>query len=320
MLQDVLLRVAADSGYHPTQQRDALIKLLNQAAKEIYPKLECNKIFREVTLVVPRNKVVSIPSFIGDIRGTRAHTGDYPFDLRSLLTPRYVSGTWNYKYQNWRDLGDSPVHTYVGSINPLTIESAVIEATTISITGQTPKAARIQEDILLNGSPKVTINSFGPAIYRISCTTERTCNIIIKDVNGTEIAVLYNTDKQTRYKIIDVSEVFWAVDANPESTLIDVAYKIPLGELTEDTDGFPGGDDYDDAWYSMAMHLHYKPMQGKDIQAADAFKYAMLSLASVKGGTDDNTVQKISFGRNKFYDLIERGGYGTYIASCTREP
>ena len=319
MLQDVLLRVAADAGYQPVQQRNALIKLLNYAAKDIYGKLECNRIYREVTLVVPRNKVVSIPSFVGQLKGMRAHYGDYPFDLKALLTPRYISGTWNYKYCNWRDLGEQPVHTYVGSINKLTIEASVLEAITISITGQTANAARIQEDVLLDASPKQTVASFGPTIHRISCNAIRTCDITIKDIDGTEIAVLYNTDKQTRYRIVDVSEIAWSVDTNSDETLVDVAYKIPLGELTKDTDAFPAGDDYDEAWYCMAMHLHYKPMQGKDVQAADAFKYAMLSLNSVKSGTDDDQVQKISFGRNKFYDLFRNQYYGQYLGSCTRE-
>lgn len=318
MLKDVLLRVAADSGYHVTQQRDAFIKLLNNAAKDIYSKLECNRIYREVTLVVPRNKVISIPSSIGPLRGMRAHYGDYPFDLHALLTPRYVSGKWNYKRQNWRDLGESPVHTYVGSVNKLKVESAVLEGTTITISGQTANASRIEENVLLDASPKETTAMFGPAIYRISCTTVRTCNIIIKDIDGTEIAILYNTDKQTNYKIVDVSEIFWSADTTSDETLVDIAYKIPLGELTKDTDGFPAGEDYDDAWYNMAMHMHYKPMQGKDIQAADAYKYAMLSLASVKTGTDYNTVQKISFGRNKYYDLPYNDCCSS-IASCTRE-
>jgi len=319
MFIDVLNRVAADAGYHPTQQRAALVKLLNFSARDIYNKLECNRIYRECTLAVPRNKIVSIPSIVGDLRGMRAHYGDYPFDLKALMTPRYISGTWNYRYCNWRDLGESPVLTYVGSVDVLTIVSPVLEGTTISITGQTANAARIQEDLLLDSSPKSSVTEFGPTIFRIACATDRTCDITIKDIAGTTIAVLYNNEKQTRYRIVDVSEIAWSIDTAADETLVDIAFKIPLGVLSNDADSFPAGDDYDEAWYCMAMHLHYKPMKGMDVQASDAFKYAMLALNAIKSGTDDNTVQKVSFGRNKFYNLFwNRYYYGT-LGSCTRE-
>ena len=60
-------------------------------------------------------------------------------------------------------------------------------------------------------------------------------------------------------------------------------------------------------------------MEGKDVQASDAFKYAMLALNSIKSGTDDNTVQKVSFGRNKYYDLFWNRYYYQGLGSCTRE-
>ncbi len=316
MLLDVFTRVASDTGYNVTQQRAALLNLLNNAAREMYDSLECNHIYREVTLVVPRDKLVSLPSIIGDIRGMRAHTDDSPFPLQSLSAPRYVDERWNYKIRNWRELGHSPVHTFVAAIGVLTVECPVIDdGATLLIAGQTPNAERTTESVVLTSTPQATVAQFGPSIFMIACAQERSCNITIKDVQENEIAVLYNTENETRYLIVDVSEVFWSIDTQSDETLIDVAYKHPLWRLTSDTDVFPAGSRYDNAWYHLAMSKYFAPMENRKNDAASERALYTVAMIEAKGGAEQNIEKRISFGRNRFYNLFRRGRIIT--GSCT---
>jgi hypothetical protein len=307
MLLDVITRVSSDTGIHVEQKRTSLIELLNQSAKEMYRELECNKIKREVTLVVPGNKVVSLPSFVGELRGMRAHTNEMPFDLHSIGSPRYVSNTLGYKFKNWRDLGESAVHTLPTEIGPLNISTNVVETepTVVLIDGQTDKASRIQESVTLSANSIDTTNLFGPSIYSIATATRlRQSDITVKDVNDAEIAVLYNTDTKTRYKLCDVSQVCWSQDTTNSESLIDVLYKVQVINLVRDSDSFYAGDDYDEAWYNMCMFFFLKPLQNR-LQDAMAHRAASLDfLRSAKDSGETGIMKRISFGRNKFHNLF----------------
>lgn len=317
MLIDVLTRLSADTGYHLTDQRASLINLTNRAADTIHKMLECNKMFREVTLVVSPDSVVTLPSYIGEIRGLRMHTNELPFDLHSIGSPRYTSSTLSFKFKNWRDLGESVVHTLPTLVGQLTIESNVVETTPVQllISGQTNLAARIEETITLNAASKTTVNLFGPQIYKIACLTERTGDIVIKDANGTEIATLYNTENQTRYKLIDVSQVFWTLDTAAGESFIDLCYKVKASRLIKDTDSFYAGDDYDNAWYHMAMHHYFSPLTGREVDSTTQHSLSVVALQSIKDGSEQEIVKKATFGRNKFYGLFRK--YRYYPGSVT---
>ena len=312
MLINVLAQLASDTGLHPEQQRSQLIELLNNGAKEMYLRLECNRAFREVTLVVPPDAVVSLPPYIGELRGMRMHTNELPFDLAALSTPRYVNTTLQFKFKNWRDLGDSPVFA-LPAVGPLTLsipQGATIDGETeVMISGQTAQAAQVEETVVLAAEDNVTTNLFGPDIFKIACITQRSYDIIIKDYLGTEVARLYNTQQKTRYKVVDVSQIFWTLDTSDGSSFIDVCYKMPLARLTNDSDSLPVGDDYDEAWYHMCMWRYLKPMSGREQDRDNAFAAALLAMEGTKNGAEKDIVKKLSFGRNKFFGIFRKYRY-----------
>ena len=317
MLLDVLTRLASDTGLNIVSKRSTLLELLNTSAKELHNKLECNKIYRETTLVVMPDAVVSLPAFIGELRGMRMHTNELPFDLHSLGQPRYVTTTLGYKFKNWRDLGDSPVSFLPSLVGPLTLTAGGIESTPaiVTIAGQTSTANHIDEAVILSASPKLTINLFGPQIYDITCPTNRTFDITIQDGNSNVLAVLYNNFKKTRYKIVDVSQIFWTLDTAAGESLIDVLYKLPKVNLYRDSDSFYAGDDYDEAWYNMAMHFYLKPIQNRQQDSQTFFSLAMQTIQDAKDSSESGIIKKLSFGRNKFFGMFKR--YRYYPGSIT---
>jgi hypothetical protein len=317
MLINVLKRVAADTGFNHVSQREALLDLLQRSADRLHDMLECNSIMRECSLVVLPNAVVALPSYVGQLKGIRPFTYDVPFDV-TAMRPRYVTSTLNYKKDNWRDLGFSPIHTDIETIGPLTIVSTVSEGATLIISGQTPTASKIEESIVLNGAPQVTTNLFGPTIFKIASLDPRTCDVYIKDENDVELAVLYNTDQQTMYKLVDVSQWFWSEETAAGETIVDVLFKVPKFVFANDTDSFYAGDEYDDAWYHMAMHYFYLPTENRKKDAQDEMAYAIVSTQSIKGSSEGDLVKRINFGRNKYYDLF--GTSTVYPASCDKIP
>lgn len=316
MLLNVLTRLAADTGYEPTQQRSLLVNLLNNAARDLYNALECTKVYRETTLTVPPDAVVSLPSFIGELRGMRMHTNELPFDVNSIGMPRYITNTLQYKFKNWRDLGEVRIHSLPTTVGPLTLTTnAPADNASVLISGQTNNAQRIEEVVTVNAASVTTTNMFTQEIGKIACMTERTSDITILDANGNELAVLYNNDLQTRYKLVDVSQVFWTLDTSDGQSLIDVMYKVPLTRLTKDSDSFPGGDDYDNAWYFQAYFLYLKTLQGREDEAQAAKQNALSAIISAKDGSEQSVMKKMIFGRNKFYGIFRK--YRYYPGSVT---
>lgn len=306
MLIDVLNRFAEDSGWHKVQQRATILDILKAAASEMHKEIECNRIYREVTLVVPRDKVVSIPAVVGEIRGTRAHSSEVTFDVKTMSNPRYVNSTLSYKWRNWRDLGEGALQQFPASFDTLTFEASTVEDAIIKICGQTNNANRVEETLTLDASPKDSVNIYTTNIYSISSESDRTCDITVKDSFGNVLAVLYNNQRQTRYKLIDVSQLFWGQDTSDDGTLVDVLYKLPLPELTNDTDQFPSGDDYDTAWYHRAMAVHYEAQQGRETDSAKHRAISLSLMKSIKESSEGGDNKRFQFGRNKFFNLFGR--------------
>lgn len=300
MLIDVLTRVCEDTGYHATQERSKVIKLLNAAAREMYQELDCNRIKREVSCLVGRNKIVALPSMIGELLGMRQHSSEVIIPLESM-TPRYASNTLSYKWKNWRDLGESPVHTLPASTDTLTFTAPLLESAVVSVSGQTNNANSESESVTISASPTDTTKLWVPSgIKSITSVSTRTCDIAVEDADGNEVAVLYNNERRTRYRMVDVSELFWGTDSSDGDTIVDILYKEPLYYFTNDTDSFPAGDIYDEAWHARAMSLYYSPMAGR---REDANRYRMISLnllRNIKDGSEQGIIKKLEFGRNKY--------------------
>lgn len=316
MLYNVIERLSEDTGYHLVNERQSLIKLANRAAQDLYNVLDCNKIQREVTLVVARNKVVTLPTFVGEVIGMKIHCLDQVFDKNSINQPRYTSQTWKTNYRNWRDLGEVAVHTLPNVVSPLLITTGLEGNFNIVICGQTDKADKDEEVVNMNSNIAIpTTKSFGLRIDSIACfDVDRTnADIVIKDYTGVELATLYASEKRTRYKLIDVSEIVWPQDTQNDESLIDICYKAKLNTLTKDSDIFPAGDDYDNAWYHWGMFLYYAALDDREKDAQYHRGQAVASLANAKEGSEGEIMKKLTFGRNKYYDHTKPYFAGNYV-------
>lgn len=307
MLIDILSRLSADTGLHVEQKRTLLLTYINHAAKELHKKLECNRMHREMTVAVPSNKIISLPSLVGETKGFRFTEHAATIDLESLNQPKYTSNVETFKLTNFRDLGDSPVHTLPQNIGKLKVYPKGIESSpiTLCISGATNSAARVEERILVNNiAGHETMKLFTPDINSIMCASNRTYDIVIKDAAENEIAVLNNNERRTRYKLIDVSEFGWTSDTDNNETLIDVLYKVPATELINDSDMFYTDDEsYDEAWYCMAMHLFLDPLKDRKEDSMIYRGKCTDLLREAKESSEGNIVKRINYPSNKYFDI-----------------
>lgn len=318
MLLDVLTRFCEDSGKDAVQQRTECVKTLQQAAKELYDELSCNRLLRECSCLVPRNKIVALPSCIGPLVGMRQHTSEVIVPYMSM-TPRYASNTLTYKWKNWRDVGESPVHTLPQAIDTLTFEvTDYSDNAVIQVTGQTNKAALETESVTLSSASAVTTKLWNPAgLKSIVSLTARTSDITIKDAEGNEVGILYNNERKSKYRMVDVSELFWGNDSSDGSTIIDILFKAVLPLLSLDTDSFPAGDEYDEAWYYRAMAIYYKDKPDRKDDANRNLMLSRVAAQNIRDGEERGQIKKMEFGRNKYmsrayYAGAYRYGAGTF--------
>lgn len=310
MLFDIIKRLSEDTGIHLTQQRDALVNIVHRAAEMIYNRLECNAIMREVTVLVPENMVISLPSFIGPLRGLKESSIDTNVPLYPMMFPRYMKNDWQYKWKNWIEMPPSPIFQNLNAIAPITFEVAQVEGTgiTVKVSGQTPNANRLEEVLLLNSVLKATTNSFGPRIDSIVSFDERQFDITVKDDDGNIIALLYNNQNKTHYKLINVAQYTWSKDVADGTTTMEILYKHPYWKMINDSDEFPAFD-YENAIYFLSMSLWAAPQQGKEALAATYFQQSMLEPQATKGSEEQLQQKTIQMGRNPLYNAIRRKYY-----------
>ena len=319
MFYNILQRVASDTGLSAVQQRSVIAGLINSAAKEMHTRLECNNAYRVVTLVVPTDKVVSLPYYVGELRGVKQHSNELLTKVSNIGQPRFTKSTREYMVNTWTELGHSPLCATMSTIGPLTLQTNNVDNVAVLVNGQTVQSAAYEESVTVNAVSVTTTKLFGPKINNIACFSPRTSDISMYDANGTLISVLYASQQAASFKIVDVSR--WAFGSYEASggNLMDVLYKVPFTPLVNDSDSFISGDTYDDVLYYYAMYLYYLPQNGKDNDAAIAKSQAFQSLMACKTEDEAGVQKKLNFGKCKFYGLSNKFGFKQSASSSVAD-
>lgn len=307
MLQDILAPFCVTTGYDVTKDVILALNYINRAAKEIYDGLEADEGLSEVVLAVPRNLQLTLPHYIGDLRGMREYKYGQVVPLYSIGTPRYSQNTWEWMWRNWTQKPVSPLSTSLTNAGLLNLHIPTADNTVVSIVMETFTAERIVEHVTMNLASKFTINSPTKIIAISSATQGRLYDITINDINGIEIAKLHNNQSKTRYRVIDVSEFQWTsgLVGDGVTTLMETLYKPAFVKFYNLTDEFIA-EGYDDAIQYKAMEFWCYGQEGKE---ADAMMYARKSLQALDLTTrtaETGEVKKLQFQPNPVYQALGR--------------
>lgn len=247
MLRDLIYSVseAAKTTAPDAASRARMLNYINMAAAEFYhstdlPGSVCEQFFQ----TTETQQCISLPWYVGGLRAMRRHLSRTTVTIQDM-TPRYAINPWRQPYDKPRMLRRAALHT------PLSVESQLVVSIaqaqtvpfTVAITGQTPAAATITETLtfLAGELTKTTTAQFAKddpiGVVAISKDNITTCDVVIEDGSGEEVAVIPNRLYTASNIILQINDDESGTMVNADN-VIELLYKRPFVPYYYDTDTF----------------------------------------------------------------------------------
>lgn len=301
-----------------TAQAQIVLDLVNDAAREIYDKEETLDMLAEITTRVTDERELALPPYVGELKGARLARENYG---SSASYVGHEHGKWSlldmrprYQIKEWRDLdknlrlkGYSPLAYGVGAGTRLTFTLTISEpeAVYITIIGSTTEAYEHKEIVeLSNCDEGVTTVATFTAVDSIKKSKVTQGDILITDLGGNDLGVIYNTRKESSFLIAEVSQ--YPQFENREEQLLDVLYKKAFIPFTGDKDQEFIAYGFDDLIVDKAEFLDSLRQPGKTDYAKtldSAFKRKMGNRNRNRTGAIRRGLQ---FRRNPIYGYAKR--------------
>ena len=235
--------------------RQVCLDYINEAAKELYDAQDYPYCLDELVLEVNRTGLVSLPPFVGIPRALREACTQIPWRL-STMRPRYHAGNWAQdSYNNWRDIGYSPLAVQLDNTAPPVIVIPKIDCDSVMVTivGSTANANQVVENKTLTALRTQFETPFINYVV-IRKDAVSAFDIVVEDANGNEISVIYNNELEANFRIIDVSNYPHAQPIDQTVTM-ELLYKKRLPLLTNDNDEFILKD-YEEILINKSVQLY----------------------------------------------------------------
>lgn len=308
MLLDIVQTFCMNTGYDPNQLAP-ILNYINRGAKDLYNALEADALLRETVLVVPSGTQISLPPWIGELRGLREYGWSNTVPINEIGVPRFSSDTQKYRWRNWTLKGKEPLANAIINASVIILTSFAVEQipAQVTISGRSANSQAISETVSLTSVvdgvvTATTTNSFAQ-ISSIISTSVRQYDIFVSDVSGNPLAKLYNNEQKTEYIICDVSQYYWLAQVGDgATTLMEVLYKTKFYKFANLTDEFPAAG-YDDAIAYKAIALWAINQEGREALALQMNEFAKGVIDSNVSNAEKGQVLKISFQKNSTYDL-----------------
>jgi len=303
------------TGYQTdSNQRDVLLRFINEAAVELYQQSDMAGSLEEQYFAINGNQEIALPEYVGQVRAMRQADTQIAIKL-SQMRPRYNAFNWEDGWNNFRVKGISACKSAVKNQSVMMITVAAVETPPIvvSLTGSSDNSASITESVTMDAVSKATVNNYNSID---SATKDRVnlYNVTIADVDGEEVTVIPNNKLEAKYQLLDVGLMPWLLTTqSPQGYWVEVLYKKALDWFQNDTDEFPAKG-YDNVIVNKVLELWFEE-QG-NIQGAMAYAAkATQSLAQIhedaNRGTDDCVSMvahphdkmnaRVGFGRDWYY-------------------
>lgn len=281
---------------------------INRAAFEIYKEKDPAGCLLETFVQVMPDSTIALPQFIGPLRGVREHFSPssndnlqtFPWQLM-LLQPRYINDIWERRWNKFIFRSFSPLQTNVINAGPLTFEIAIPDNSTVTVTGTTISANNITDTVTMSNTSNTGALSF-ISITSINRRDTNNCNIVIKDVNGTKLAILYNNYTETKYRLFDVSK-FPAIGSNNSGPrCLEILYKKPLTQMTNDGDVYILPE-YDTIIGMKAVQLWVEDRPGQEERALTMDKRITREMNREEGDIVNNVKAQMNFAEESLFDI-----------------
>ena len=245
MYKDIVDIIKADMGLATVDQAR-----VNRAAKHLYDEYNLIEREREITLNLTNNQLLAIPWFVDKINCFRRN--NYTV-LSNFIDQawKYKSGNWENAWKNYELLSEGPVHTSITNAGPLVlaIPKAETVAFTVTITGYNNNSAQVSSEVTFQPGEliKSTDKNF-LILYSITQDVLHSYNVIISDIDGKEISILYNNQHSAKYRIVRLlADLSQPPTFGTQVGYVDCLFTPVYRPFVKEFDEFPCGSRYDRA-------------------------------------------------------------------------
>lgn len=303
----ILNRVGKKMGLNPsdTDQRDTLLRFLNEAAVELYDQSDMPNSLMEQVFKVNGDQTITCPSYVGEIRALRELDSQLAWSI-TQMRPRYNQFNWKDMWRNIRLKNVGPLQKTVTnqSVGVITVPAVETPNITVTVSGPTNNATNATEDVVINATSVQTVNQY----LDYTSVTKNTINkydVTLSDVDGNILTVLPNNEFEALYQTIDVSQCPWLqVSTSTLDHYLEILYKKKLAILFNDSDEFPAPQ-YDDILVLKILQL-WGEEQGKPDVATAYDTKATRSLARRTENRNRATEDEIALVSNPHDSLLPR--------------
>lgn len=260
MLLDILKMVKEETGIKydtSPPEKNLAIARINRAALEIHTMFDLhNSISEEVFDINQGSQQVSLPNYVGLIRGCRY------FDNRQRVpieagANRYQSGFGNEVwYLKFREKEDSVLFHEISNQSILTFTLPIVETNDINIfiIGRTSNSTSFKEQVVIKAGTlsASSIGNYKDPLISLRKSATNLYDISITDIEGVQLAIFPNSHLGLIHRILQVAESPYIPMPNSMSAL-EIQYKKRYQPLVDDTDVFICGSIYDFAIFNKYM-------------------------------------------------------------------
>lgn len=317
-LKYIRSNIAAETGFHPdtsVDDKEYLDNQINQVSLDLFNSLDLvGSLFEIVAFFTDfEERLISVPSYVGDIRAGKYYDCPAQITLRDIR-PRYGTDSWANQIIDFREVGVSTLAIsnteYSSLIFSLPEGEVEAEDLIITIIGETPVASMVEEQLtLVAGQNSVTsVNNWVGAPKIISKNRVNLYDILVTDINETELAVIPNSELKSFYAIWQVQDD--SVINSVTSNSMEILYKQKYTLLVNDGDEFLNGR-YDEVIIWKFLDEYWSRQDGKEKLAEGARLKWMSKMAGVNRNKPKGKKVELQTVANKFYSMFGWGA-GNY--------
>lgn len=294
MLKDVIDFVMSRTGY---KDREIALREINYAWREIWIADDLpGSLFEMSVQPFDQTARISLPHFVGEIRGVKYNAGRIRVDL---YTPRpyYQDDTYFQSPYIWRILGSSPLSTTIVNATQLgfSIEAAEEKTFKVYTQGISDFASNDYEEITFQPGDKGPIWSKKSWTDANSITKDAllASNVSIIGQNGEDFGYIANDEYEARNTIVQITDKCFAV-CN-QCRCFDILYKRPAPILHNEYATVP----FEEVLMAKTIEWIMLPKEGGETKAALFAEKGRVLLES-RHNNENSVEKRIDVGRNKF--------------------
>lgn len=264
-----------------TQQRETMLRILNEAAAELYAQNDAVGVLGECLFKVNGDQTIAFPSFLGYIRAAREWDSRIPWHINQMR-PRYNVANWKDCWRNYRIKNKHALHKTLTNSAPLILTVSAVENPPVEVTiaGPTATATSARETVVMDDVQKsCTLNFLD--VELLLKDRVNSYDITVSDADEEQIAIISNNQLESLYLHVDVSTFpFQNADVSLQSHWMEVLFKKTMPVLSDDADEFPAKG-FDNVLVDKCLEIYYQE-NGKADQAMLYDNKATRTLARIQ--------------------------------------